>query len=135
MSSSDVIDTTSHDGAPLFPCPECKAEGKSWGAKSKAGLGRHRRIAHGVIGATSKQTIGAQGRPRIAPQLDRESVRHSLDDYDPHVIVVGHATDAGPLIAESAVMPDKHYAKQVADLLRKLGHKAHVFRLADGKSK
>lgn len=128
-----VIDTTSREGDKLFPCPECTANGKPWGAKSKAGLGRHRRIAHGVIGKTSKQSLGQQGRPKA--DLGAESVRHSLDDYDPHAVVVGIASKDGPMVAETAVMPDRHYAKQVAQLLAKLGHKSHIFRIADGKSK
>lgn len=73
--------------------------------------------------------------PRDRPRLDADSVRASLDpgdDYDPWVILVGHATDDGPT-AEAAIVSTKGDADQVTRLLDTLGVKVWTFRLGDAQ--
>lgn len=68
------------------------------------------------------------------PKLDRRSVQRTLeDDYDPWLLVVGRLDDTNGAKATTVVLSTENDARQVAELLGTLGHKSHVFRLADGR--
>lgn len=116
-----IAEPPSQNGHKMLLCPEC---GKEFG--SNQAMGVHRARSHGY--RVSKGEKPAAPRPK----LNTKSVRESLDDFDPWVLVVGIVTDDG-MRAESVVLPGESEVRQVAKLLDKIGQKAHVFRLADAK--
>lgn len=136
-----VIDTPSTNGSaptmparPLpepvqHPCPDC---GRTFGTVHA--LGVHRGRTHKAAGATPApvaQPTSVAPRPR--PKLDTATVKASMDDYDPWLIVVGHL-DEGEPSADTVVLSTEHDARQVAALLSRLGNKPLVFRARDGQA-
>jgi hypothetical protein len=109
----------SANGIKPYPCPEpgCLAT-----FATPQGLGPHRAKTHGYRNPP-------KAKPR-KPKLSTKSVRASLDDYDPWVVIVGLVDDDG-IHAETVVLAGDHECQQVAHMLERLGHKCHVFRLAD----
>jgi hypothetical protein len=113
-------------------------------------VGSHRRYTHGAglkkqadqapapkpKAKPKRATENAARVPRKArPKLDTRTVRRALareDDYDPWLLVVGRL-DADHAKATTCVLSTENDARQVAELLDTLGHKPHVFRLADGR--
>jgi RNA polymerase sigma factor (sigma-70 family) len=106
-------------------CPECGQE-----FEKPQAVGVHRAKKHGYRRDPSAPSVTKPKPP--APRLDTKSVRESLDDYDPWVLVIGVVSDEG-MQSESAVLASENEARQVARLFERIGHKSFVFRLAEAK--